>query len=152
MTDKAVVSLQKGSGSSSTASASTQQMGVIAFSSEQASIILETISRLDSSKWFTTTVDLNLPLYTTRVPYPCDFPMIRDKIRKRKYQTADQFALDMRRVFGNCLRYNFSVVDSQSDIRDTTITVRADAKASLFKFEQEWIKLYGNDCAPVSEL
>jgi hypothetical protein len=146
-----VGSLSKGSSHTASAVTAPAPEVVVAFSSEQATHIIETVNKLDSSRWFLAPADPNLPLYTARVSHPMDFQTIREKIKKRKYQTADQFALDMRRVFGNCLKYNFSIADPEPDIRDSSKTVCADAKACLFKFEQEWSKLYGRSCAPVSK-
>ena len=124
---------------------------VVHFSAEQANSILDTIGRLESSHWFAVPVDRSLPGYQTRVAHPMDFPLIRDKIKKRKYQTAGQFALDMRRVFGNALKYNFSIIDIDPDLRQATKTIRHDTKISLYRFELEWVKIHGHSCAPAME-
>lgn len=102
--------------------------------------ILETISGLKAARWFTVPIDLTMQNYTKRISSPIDLPTIQDKLQKRKYTTPDQFALDVRRTFANCLVYNFEIGASN---------IRNDAKTCLLKFEQEWRKANLDNATPV---
>ncbi len=107
--------------------------------------IIESISRLEVSHWFTVPLDLSMPLYTKRISSPIDFTMIKDKLQKRKYLQPEQFALDVRRTFANSLVYNFDVLHPELGAN----AIRQDAKTCLFKFEQEWHKIYEGNISPV---
>lgn len=114
---------------------------IVNFDSAVGNAILDTISGLKAARWFTVPIDLTMQNYTKRILSPIDLPTIREKLQKRKYTTPDQFALDVRRTFANCLVYNFEIGASN---------IRNDAKVCLLKFEQEWKKVFDGSVAPVS--
>jgi hypothetical protein len=108
--------------------------------------LIDSVSALKACQWFVIPLDTTaLPLYLKRIPFPIDLPTIKENLLKRKYVTPDLFALDMRRTFANSLVYHFDLLNAEYDVRK----IRADAKTCLFKFEQEWQKLYDGRISPV---
>ena len=118
------------------------------FDSSIGFTIIDVISKLKASHWFTVPLDTEMPLYTKRIISPIDFPTIKDNLQKRKYQIPEKFATDTRRVFANSLVYNFDVLNPALE----ALEIRNDAKTCLFKFEQEWAKYYERNVSPVSIL
>jgi len=49
--------------------------------------------------------------YKAKIFNPIDFGTIMNRIEKDDYATVAEFVRDLRRVFGNCLRYNTSIND-----------------------------------------
>lgn len=92
--------------------------------------ILNSVSQTKLAEIFLQPVDLvGFPDYTLRVAQPMDFSTIRSNLERSTYSSPSDFARNMRRVFGNCLRYNY-MPDQRS--------LRQDVKKMLTKFEQEW--------------
>lgn len=48
--------------------------------------------------------------YRARIRHPMDLATMQSKLDRGLYSTVASFALDMRRIFGNCLQYNTSIV------------------------------------------
>eukprot|EP01038_Epipyxis_sp_PR26KG_P013845 gene13845-18568_t len=85
---------------------------------------------LDSQEIFSVLQD-----YTKKIPHPTSFQMIRGKILgsgKSKYLYLNDFALDVRRIFGNYNRYNYWASQSKD---------RREINKILLKFEQAWYEL-----------
>ena len=59
--------------------------------------------------------------------------MIRINLEDKTYSSPNDFALDMRRVVGNCLRYNYTKASAN---------LRSEAKKYLAKFESEFSKSF----------
>ena len=49
---------------------------------------------------------LNLPNYPLIISKPMDLGTVRDRMSNGKYSTAEQFAVDVRLVFNNAMRFN----------------------------------------------
>ena len=49
--------------------------------------------------------------YKSKIPNPICLSHIQNKLDKNEYQTVAHFVLDLRRIFGNCFRYNTSIKD-----------------------------------------
>ena len=49
------------------------------------------------------------PHYSRRIPHPLALATVKRKLETNKYQLLNEMALDMRRVFGNFIRYNYQV-------------------------------------------
>lgn len=101
--------------------------------------IIKNLGGMTSVKLLFTPVDTAvLPVYPLVVPDPMDFSTIRAKLSERgnahvtKYEHHNEFALDMRRVFANFLRYNCT----EHDIR-----LRSDIRHILMRFEKLWYDL-----------
>lgn len=69
-----------------------------------------TVTRKHKYHWvFSKPVDpiaLNIPDYFDIIKEPMDFGTIKEKLDKKQYATAHDFAYDMRLVFENCATYN----------------------------------------------
>jgi cell division septation protein DedD len=50
--------------------------------------------------------------YKAKIPHPMDLSSMQTKLEKNEYTSISAFALDLRRIFANCLRYNTSIKDS----------------------------------------
>ncbi len=48
--------------------------------------------------------------YRAKIRHPMDLATMQSKLDRGVYTTVAAFALDMRRIFGNCLQYNTSIV------------------------------------------
>lgn len=73
--------------------------------------------------------------YSAKIPNPICLAEIENRLlgahESKQYASPDMFALDMRRIFGNFLRFNYaSGVDKR----------RAEARKLLQLFEDEWAK------------
>lgn len=68
--------------------------------------------------------------YTAKIPHPIDLGTAATKIETGQYKTVPEFVLDIRRIFGNCLRYNTTTGDS---FRPVAVDMARDAE-SLFNF------------------
>jgi hypothetical protein len=51
-------------------------------------------------------VALNIPDYYSIIKYPMDLKTVETNIFSNKYETVQQFATDMRRIWTNCYTYN----------------------------------------------
>ena len=69
------------------------------------------------------------PDYNIRIPRPIDFSTIRKKLETNVYSAPQEFANDMRRIYGNLFRYN-------PDPRYKNL--RREAKTYLLAFELDW--------------
>ena len=79
--------------------------------------------------------------YHLKIPNPLDFSAIRSNFsgKKSTYASPDLFARDVRRVLGNCLRYNYL---------PSGLSIRQEARKILYRFESEWAKQFP-DCKQV---
>jgi hypothetical protein len=50
--------------------------------------------------------------YIAKIPYPSDLGTVTAKLISEQYATIPDFVRDIRRIFGNCLRYNTSAGDT----------------------------------------
>jgi hypothetical protein len=50
--------------------------------------------------------------YIAKIPYPSDLGTVTAKLISEHYATIPDFVRDIRRIFGNCLRYNTSAGDT----------------------------------------
>ena len=50
--------------------------------------------------------------YRAKIKNAMDLGTMTLKLEKNEYRDLNEFVLDLRRVFGNCLRYNTSIKDS----------------------------------------
>jgi hypothetical protein len=115
----------------------------------QCLAVLDSLCKIKSASDFMVPVDV--VGYTNHVPHPMDLSTVREKLTGGKYGNAAEFAKDVRRVFGNCLRYNFQICEKFREARQNTAHFRGAAKACLAKFETEWLKAYPvNSPSPVS--
>ena len=104
--------------------------------------IINTLTNLPFGKRFASKVNTKLEFYGKRIPNPIDFPTIRDKLRNNTFKSLDEFATSVRRVFGNCLRYYYNVINYRHGNKQP-ILARKDAKAALLKFEEELFTAFG---------
>eukprot|EP00566_Odontella_aurita_P013187 CAMPEP_0113599098 /NCGR_PEP_ID=MMETSP0015_2-20120614/41950_1 /TAXON_ID=2838 /ORGANISM="Odontella" /LENGTH=459 /DNA_ID=CAMNT_0000507181 /DNA_START=253 /DNA_END=1628 /DNA_ORIENTATION=- /assembly_acc=CAM_ASM_000160 len=44
--------------------------------------------------------------YRSKIPHPMDLGTLGNRLDKGDFKTVDEFVLDVRRIFSNCLRYN----------------------------------------------
>lgn len=101
-------------GSLSTASSTSN--GMTPQRKEQCMKVLSGLKRRKHKNvtWFTAPVSDKAIVddYKLKIPNPMDIGTMMNKLEKDSYQTVTQFVLDLRRVFGNCLRYNTTKQDS----------------------------------------
>jgi Bromodomain len=50
--------------------------------------------------------------YKAKIPFPMDLGTMSQKLERDQYASLSEFALDLRRVFSNCLRFNTTKHDS----------------------------------------
>jgi hypothetical protein len=50
--------------------------------------------------------------YKAKIPFPMDLGTMSQKLERDQYTSLPEFALDLRRVFSNCLRFNTTKQDS----------------------------------------
>lgn len=50
--------------------------------------------------------------YKAKIPFPMDLGTMSQKLERDQYTSIPEFALDLRRVFSNCLRFNTTKQDS----------------------------------------
>ena len=85
-----------------------------------------------------------LPDYPLRVPFPLSFSEIVSKLDAQSYQTPTEWATDVRRVMGNCLRYNYNAKLNGS--------IRSGVKQMLWKFESDFSKIFPHETQALPEL
>lgn len=106
--------------------------------------IIDTLKKLQSARWFLSPVDFSLLSdYESRIPHPIDLSTIRSKLQQHQYTSIEAFARDTRRVFGNCMRYHYGIID-KSAVGKERRQLRTDAKVTLLRFEQEFAKKFPN--------
>ena len=95
---------------------------------ERCAAILECLAADPISAWFLQPVtEVEAPNYRLVVTDPIDFRTIGDKLRENRYgEDPSAFASDVRRVYCNALRYNWSPDNP----------CHQDAQAGLLWFEQ----------------
>jgi len=83
---------------------------------EQCTKVLSGLKRrkYKNVSWFITPVSDKAIVddYKLKIPNPMDLGTITNKLEKNLYSSITQFVLDLRRVFGNCLRFNTTSKDS----------------------------------------
>jgi hypothetical protein len=98
--------------------------------------ILRELMKLEGAKILQEPVDLvSYPAYAIIIPHPMDFSTILLKLQRNgssSYSSHNEFALDVRRVIGNFLRYNCTKEDSK--LRQMMVKI-------LLRFEKLWQKL-----------
>ncbi|KAL3921604.1 MAG: hypothetical protein SGILL_002666 [Bacillariaceae sp.] len=50
--------------------------------------------------------------YRSKIKHPMDLSTMQNKLDNGAYQSVAAFALDLRRIFGNCLQFNTSIADT----------------------------------------
>lgn len=110
--------------------------------------IMQSLSGLPNSQLLLAPVNLvTFPDYAIRVPNPIDFSTISSKLpgtskssadESVHYQHHNEFAKDVRRVYGNFVRYNFHSIGITSKLRKEMV-------ANLHKFESFWTALAGQE-------
>uniref|UniRef100_A0A7S2EII2 Bromo domain-containing protein n=1 Tax=Ditylum brightwellii TaxID=49249 RepID=A0A7S2EII2_9STRA len=80
------------------------------------------------AKWFLKPVSDNRLIqdYRAKIPSPIDLGTMTTKLEKNEYPTCALFVLDLRRIFGNCLRYNTSINDSFRSVATEMISYTED--------------------------
>ena len=102
--------------------------------------ILPEVVKIDSVGLLQEPIDLlRYHDYKIRIPYPMVFSIIRKKLfnggaSSAGYQHHNEFALDMRLVFGNFFRYNYVGTRDDFNLRKNTLRM-------LHKFEKLWLKM-----------
>jgi hypothetical protein len=112
--------------------------------SQKACKILDILSTFKLYDMLSSPVDvITFSDYPLKIPNPLDFSAIRSNFsgKKSTYASPDQFARDVRRVLGNCLRYNYP---------PSGLTIRQEARKILYRFESEWSKHFP-DCKQVTD-
>ena len=110
--------------------------------------LLDSLIKLDSTNLFLHPVDVEyLKDYAIRIDNPVNFTMIKTQLVNKTLESSDMFATLVRRVFANCLRYNYRIRGSTVEALNTK-AIRSHAKAILFKFEDDWKQFYpqGKKC------
>ncbi|KAK8810552.1 hypothetical protein WA158_007127 [Blastocystis sp. Blastoise] len=98
--------------------------------SEDLKYCYKILERLMNHKWAypfnipVNPVELNIPDYFTIIHSPMDFGTIKDKLIKLQYETATQFADDVRLVFNNAFTYNRP---------DSDVFIMAKALSEIFE-------------------
>lgn len=99
-------------------------------------LVTDIMNLNDASKMLQTPVDLSAYTdYKDRVRNPIDFNLILDRIKDKArvppkgYSSLNLLALDIRRAFGNFIRYNYYI---------SAAKLRKQAINGLLKFEQMW--------------
>jgi uncharacterized membrane protein len=107
---------------------------------ERCSAIVKLLSLREDSYWFQEPVPVDdVPDYLEIVPEPMDYSTIRDKILTGEYRDDHiAFAADMRRVFTNAVKYNWSP-DHPCNIA---------ARAGLRDFEALFARVTGATSSP----
>eukprot|EP01032_Pedospumella_encystans_P016544 gene16544-18873_t len=83
----------------------------------------------------------SVPNYADSIPHPISLEGVLNRIQGKgsgdvkKYTYLNDFALEVRRVFGNFIRYNWLA-------HPETVKLRKEALKVLFKFEQFWYELH----------
>ena len=110
--------------------------------------IVQSLCGLPNAQLLLAPVNLvTFPDYAIRVPNPIDFTTILTKLPGSskscpelvvQYKHHDEFAKDVRRVYGNFVRYNFHSIGITSKLRKEMV-------ANLHKFESFWTTLAGQE-------
>lgn len=106
-------------------------------------MILSTLTQMKNASDFSSPV--TIPAYAIRIPHPMDYSTVRTKLSSGQYiDITTEFARDIRRIFANCLRFQFEISEVYKDktVRQSTAHFRGAAKNSLAKFESEWNKVF----------
>ena len=69
--------------------------------------------------------------YRNKIKFPMDLSTMQNKLDKNEYPTIASFALDVRRIFSNCLQYNTSIRDS---LRPIAVEVLEQAEELMMYF------------------
>jgi hypothetical protein len=107
--------------------------------------IVKEISAIQIAKYFESASGYeSLPHYKLRIPHPTSFADVKSRIeglpigktskKSTKYVYLNDFALDVRRIVGNSIRFNY-----QAD--SVTKSIRKEVLKVLWKFESLWLTL-----------
>lgn len=91
-----------------------------------------------SISWFMHPVsDKNIVLdYKAKIPHPISVSQIQNKLDKNEYSHIAQFVLDLRRIFGNCYRYNTSIKDRLRPLGGELLQTAEDLMVTFLVREQ----------------
>jgi hypothetical protein len=93
-----------------------------------------------TARLFTQPVDETvLPGYRNRIDNPMDLGTLSAQLQSKNIHSPEEFAVLMRRIFANALRYNYRLRGPEAA---DTKAIRAHAKNILFQFESEWKSTY----------
>jgi hypothetical protein len=82
--------------------------------------------------------------YLIHIDNPMDFSTIKAKLESKSLSGPDEFAFLVRRVFANCLRFNYHLRGTDiGQVEDTRI-VRNHCRTLLFRFEEQWSTIFPN--------
>jgi len=105
------------------------------FPTAQASKILAGLKRRQAKNvtWFQHPVNDKgiIADYKAKIKHPMDLSTMSAKLERGLYHTTQAFALDLRRIFANCLEYNTSIKDS---LRPLAVEVLETAEQLLKVF------------------
>jgi hypothetical protein len=102
----------------------------------RCSSILNSIVVLDKNFLFKEPVNTeDLPDYAHRIDNPMDFSTLQTMLMNRTIDSPNRFALYCRRIFANCLRYNYQL---GGEFVTGVKSIRAQAELVLFGFEELW--------------
>lgn len=103
----------------------------------QCTQILGVLAGRDDTSLFKEPVDVAVaPDYFIRIDKPMDFGTIRGMLVDGRIDSPAEFALYVRRVFANCLTYNYQL---RGGIEvETTKVIRLQARTILNVFEDSW--------------
>jgi hypothetical protein len=108
--------------------------------------VLGVLAARDESGLFLNAVtDAVAPGYHGFIDHPMDFGSIRGMLNDGKIAGPGEFATCVRRVFGNCLNWNFRIRGSPGVVNKA---IRDQGKKILFTFEESWGKYKLADAAP----
>jgi hypothetical protein len=85
-------------------------------------------SDYENVSWFTHPVNdpRLIDDYKAKIQHPMDLGTMWSKLDRNEYQSVSEFALDMRRVFGNCLVFNNTAHDSFRPVAVKMISLSED--------------------------
>ena len=71
--------------------------------------------------------------YTAKIPFPTDLGTVTSKLENNVYATIPEFVRDIRRICGNCLRYNTTAGDT---FRPVAVEMTRETESLLSLFVQ----------------
>lgn len=102
----------------------------------QCNQVLGMLAGMDTTSLFREPVDpAECPNYPLRIQNPMDFGTIRGMLSDGKIKVPSEFALLVRRVFANCLIFNYQIRGEQAAVIKS---IRQRTREMLLAFEDSW--------------
>ena len=75
--------------------------------------------------------------YKAKISHPMDLGTMMQKVERLQYHTVREFCLDLRRIFGNCLRFNTT---KQDPVRPVALQMLLTAEQLMAHFLRDFVQ------------